>query len=429
MGFRRWIFVWNLCAKVELLKGKSIIMKNFGYLLLCSAISILGAKELPIQDMKIHIEKSLEFGKINAKMIRFGGYTTPECKLAISNDGLYFYLSKVNSTCTTLTNSKGIKIICNTDKSVCKTRKELIDFVTVASTSEESNIPSWCSASKLNKTEHTICANEAIGLLDKELIKAYGTSRARDKDVIQREWLKKRNRCGNNIKCIKQTYKMRIADLQRKNNNTTTLTELSSQFTKEKKYIKDHITNESHASITDSNKGLMWQDNRAAKTIQKNWKDAMNYCKNLSLLGYSNWRLPYHKELKSILDNKRRNPAIKKEFKNVASASYWATEKKSYGYNGVTSSINFKNGNSYTSRKYLKKRVRCVRYIDNRHEQTNSSRQQHSSYSSRSSNKYTCKFHCEGQFNVKRGGEKSTKVVANNIMDAEHREIRNRGQK
>lgn len=62
-------------------------------------------------------------------MVVFGGKNTPLCKLAISNNGKYFFLKKVSSSCVKLTNSKGIKIICNSNKTVCKTRSELINFV------------------------------------------------------------------------------------------------------------------------------------------------------------------------------------------------------------------------------------------------------------------------------------------------------------
>ena len=105
-------------------------MKRFGWLLLlCSIVTLLSARNIPQKDIQVEIGENVKFGEVNAKMVHFGGFTTPECKLAISNDGRYFYLTKVNSTCTKITNSKGVKIICNSDKSVCKTREELIKFV------------------------------------------------------------------------------------------------------------------------------------------------------------------------------------------------------------------------------------------------------------------------------------------------------------
>jgi len=80
-------------------------------------------------DLNIDTLYQTYYGSIPAKVISFGGYSTPECKLAISLNGQYFYLKKLNSTCTKFTNSNGDKIICNSNKSVCKTRKELIAYI------------------------------------------------------------------------------------------------------------------------------------------------------------------------------------------------------------------------------------------------------------------------------------------------------------
>ncbi|GEM_PF-4189664 len=268
-------------------------MKRVGWLLLYSMVTLLNAKNIPQKDIQVHIGENVQFGEVNAKMVRFGGYTTPECKLAISNDGRYFYLTKVQSTCTKITNSKGVKIICNADKSVCKTRRELIDLITASSktnhkaakigivynldpngdgfltlrskpngrqigklypdnkltilaqkgswykvkvlksgktgwaygewikivteedgSTDQGTIPSWCNASRLNKTEHTICADDNLSALDMKLVEVYGAVKARRKDVAQRAWLKKRNACGNDAACIKKMYEERIESLE-----------------------------------------------------------------------------------------------------------------------------------------------------------------------------------------------------------------------
>lgn len=74
--------------------------------------------------------------------------------------------------------------------------------------------PSWCTASRLNKTERTICTDATLSALDIKLAEIYGASKARHKDIAQRNWLKKRNRCGSNVSCIKSTYEERIHILQ-----------------------------------------------------------------------------------------------------------------------------------------------------------------------------------------------------------------------
>jgi len=199
------------------------------FILLLITLNSLSAREIPQKDIDVHIEESVRFGKIDAKMVHFGGYTTPECKLAVSLDGNYFYLKKVNSTCTTLTNSKGVKIICNRDKSVCKTRQELADLVNNRSvqTEEDPTTPSWCNAGRLNKTEHMICADETLGKLDKEMAKVYGAAKAHTSDREQREWLKKRNKCKSDISCIRQAYQDRILQLKEYQEEEETLKRLT----------------------------------------------------------------------------------------------------------------------------------------------------------------------------------------------------------
>ncbi len=80
---------------------------------------------------------------------------------------------------------------------------------------ENNTVPSWCNAPRLNKTEHTVCADVTLSALDIKLAEIYGASKARHKDIAQRNWLKKRNRCGSNISCIKNAYEDRIYSLQK----------------------------------------------------------------------------------------------------------------------------------------------------------------------------------------------------------------------
>ena len=60
--------------------------------------------------------------------------------------------------------------------------------------------------------------------------------------------------------------------------------------------------------VFDHNTGLMWQ--QATPDSTYNWEDAVNYCDGLEYAGYSDWRLPDSKELLSILDNGKSNPAV-----------------------------------------------------------------------------------------------------------------------
>jgi uncharacterized protein len=86
--------------------------------------------------------------------------------------------------------------------------KGRIDFVYA-----ENSRP-WCSASRLNTTEKTICKTSYLRDLDAELQLVYGQARARKEDSGQIDWLRKeRNACGSNESCISQAYRDRLSTL------------------------------------------------------------------------------------------------------------------------------------------------------------------------------------------------------------------------
>jgi hypothetical protein len=68
---------------------------------------------------------------------------------------------------------------------------------------------------------------------------------------------------------------------------------------------------------------LMWQDDDDPSSEKILWQDAINYCENLSLAGYSDWRLPNIKELKSILDTV--NTGMDSVFVNDEMSAYWSS--------------------------------------------------------------------------------------------------------
>ena len=88
----------------------------------------------------------------------------------------------------------------------------------------------------------------------------------------------------------------------------------------------------SNGTVTDTSTGLMWQQD-TARDGQGNydtmtWKEALNYCENLELPegGYTDWRLPTIKELASLVDASRYNPAINIGFfPNTISLGYWSS--------------------------------------------------------------------------------------------------------
>ena len=68
------------------------------------------------------------------------------------------------------------------------------------------------------------------------------------------------------------------------------------------------LVDNGNGTVTDIGSGLMWQKATAPGTYT--WQQALSYCENLSLAGYSDWRLPNYNELWSLVDNSRHSPAI-----------------------------------------------------------------------------------------------------------------------
>jgi len=120
------------------------------------------------------------------------------------------------------------------------------------------------------------------------------------------------------------------------------------------------VRDDSKEIVIDKTTGLMWQDNIDAKTIRKNRKDAKQYCRRLVFGGYKDWYLPRVKELNSIVDKTKYDPAIRDGFKNIVSAHYWSS---SPNLSDIVIAINvdFKSGQSYNNTRKGKAFVRCVR--------------------------------------------------------------------
>lgn len=83
-------------------------------------------------------------------------------------------------------------------------------------------------------------------------------------------------------------------------------------------------------TITDKATGLMWaKDGNGVGCYngqQRNWEQAIDWAINLVFAGHEDWRLPNIKELMSIVDYDRINPAIDPIFfPNTKSSYYWSS--------------------------------------------------------------------------------------------------------
>jgi hypothetical protein len=112
---------------------------------------------------------------------------------------------------------------------------------------------------------------------------------------------------------------------------------------------KDLVDNQNN-TITDISTGLMWYALPSDSAIS--WSDALSYCENLEIEGYSDWRLPNAKELISIVDYQQYSPAINTTyFPHIVTSDYWSSSTYKYAShawqisltNGVLSCENKKN--------------------------------------------------------------------------------------
>jgi hypothetical protein len=127
-----------------------------------------------------------------------------------------------------------------------------------------------------------------------------------------------------------------------------------------------YIRDDAKEVVLDSRTLLMWQDNNDSKTVTKIWQDAMDYCENLTLASYDDWRLPNYNELFMLADRSTSAPAISREFKNVTSNRYWTstTDAVSDGDAWIVEFIYGTSTNNNITHKGYAYYIRCVRSVE-----------------------------------------------------------------
>jgi hypothetical protein len=78
-------------------------------------------------------------------------------------------------------------------------------------------------------------------------------------------------------------------------------------------------------TVTDLFTGLMWEKNISEYTSFMSWENALAYCEGLNLVGYSDWRMPTIKELRSLIDYSLFYPAVDTTFFPEKSSRYWSS--------------------------------------------------------------------------------------------------------
>ena len=112
--------------------------------------------------------------------------------------------------------------------------------------------------------------------------------------------------------------------------------------------------------VIDLKKNLMWQDDIEATQYTETWGMAKEYCKSLTLSGYTDWKLPTIKELQTIVNIKKKGLAIDAQFKYTQPSSYWSNTQditnRSYAWY-----VGFKTGATFKDSKDYECYVRCIR--------------------------------------------------------------------
>jgi hypothetical protein len=134
-------------------------------------------------------------------------------------------------------------------------------------------------------------------------------------------------------------------------------------------------TDNGNGTVTDNNTGLMWEQKTADggsrdREWTYTWKDALAYCEDLILGGFSDWRLPNPKELDRIVDLERSNPAVDTAyFPNTNNGFYWTGTTcvgchkfKAFSYDFSDGTLYF--GVKYRDGVYHENFTRCVRTAD-----------------------------------------------------------------
>ena len=117
--------------------------------------------------------------------------------------------------------------------------------------------------------------------------------------------------------------------------------------------IKDNI-------VTDKKLGLMWQDDEYPSRTKRDLKGAKEYCSELKFSTFNNWRLPTYRELLTVVDYDRYDPAIVPLFKKTFFKRYWSSNQdvSAPDYAWV---VDFGKGKTTTIIKSRRHYVRCVR--------------------------------------------------------------------
>ena len=119
----------------------------------------------------------------------------------------------------------------------------------------------------------------------------------------------------------------------------------------------DYVRDDTKQIVTDKRTGLMWQDDVINASLSLT--NAITYCENKELGGYTDWRLPNEREMTSIVEREYFNPAMSPVFTKSTSFTWSSTTNNNatstaFGYTIAT-------GEESANTKGSPLKFRCVR--------------------------------------------------------------------
>lgn len=113
--------------------------------------------------------------------------------------------------------------------------------------------------------------------------------------------------------------------------------------------------------VIDRKTDLMWQNNSDNKAKDRVWLSAVEYCEQLGLGGFEDWRLPNINELYSLIEREFVGTTFPEEMTQMRQRPHWSST--SIGQNTAFYTVNFENTKAELEFDNINDRadIRCVR--------------------------------------------------------------------
>jgi len=127
-------------------------------------------------------------------------------------------------------------------------------------------------------------------------------------------------------------------------------------------------------TVTDNDTGLMWMkcslgqsdpDCSGGSVAAYTWKEALDIADSYTFAGYSDWRIPNVKELRTIVEQRCYYPSVNLAiFPETPNSFYWTSSAADFDSSGPVWSVSFDHG--FEAIAFTRVDPRKVRLVRNR---------------------------------------------------------------